>query len=535
MSGPGRLVFKIASDDAEFEQIHHLNYRTFVEEIPQHPPSADRRLVDRFHDENTYLIALLDGALVGMLAARGRRPFSLDRKLADLDRYLPPGRRVCELRLLAVEPARRRERGGRILQGLLDLLRRHGREQGYTLGIISGTTRQLKLYRHLGFEPFGPLVGTAEASFQPMAITLETFRETSRGFLRGGDPVNLLPGPVAVGREVRAAFARPAESHRSAAFLELFEDVRRRLRALTRARHVSLLMGSGTLANDAVAGQLSLLDVPGLVLSNGEFGARLVDHARRFRLRHQVLEIPWGRVFDGAEIRRAVAAGARWVWAVHCETSTGVLNDLSMLKDACREHDARLCVDAISSLGAVPVDLDGVHLASGSSGKGLRSFAGLSMVFHDREPVPAADRLPRILDLGHAQSRAGIPFTVLSNLVAALDAALRTADGDRRFADLADISGRLRGRLKERGFDLVGDGAATSPAVITIALPPELSSAGVADAMESAGWLLSARSDYLLRRNWIQICLMGDLGAVDVLSVADDLERVCTRRPVVTA
>ena len=71
--------FKIASEDWEFELIHRLNYQTFVEEIPQHQPSATRRLVDKFHAENTYLIGLCGGELVGMLALRASRPFSLER------------------------------------------------------------------------------------------------------------------------------------------------------------------------------------------------------------------------------------------------------------------------------------------------------------------------------------------------------------------------------------------------------------------------------------------------------------------------
>ncbi len=85
------LQFKVASEDWEFEQIHQLNYRTFVEEIPQHQPSSTPRLVDKFHDENTYLICLSNNRIVGMIAARGRRPFSLDQKLPNLDSYLPPG------------------------------------------------------------------------------------------------------------------------------------------------------------------------------------------------------------------------------------------------------------------------------------------------------------------------------------------------------------------------------------------------------------------------------------------------------------
>ena len=114
-----RLVFKIASEAAEFEQIFRLNYRTFVEEIPQHPPNPKRQLIDRFHHQNTYLIALEGERLVGMLAVRGRRPFSLDEKLGDIDRYLPAGREVCELRLLSVVP---NHRHGGVLRDLLQLL-----------------------------------------------------------------------------------------------------------------------------------------------------------------------------------------------------------------------------------------------------------------------------------------------------------------------------------------------------------------------------------------------------------------------------
>ena len=154
------LTFKVATEDWEFEQIHRLNYKTFVEEIPQHQPSASQRLVDKFHAENTYLICSQNQKLVGMLAVRGSRPFSLDQKLPNLDSYLPPGRTICEIRLLAIEKKFRGARGGQVLQGILALLWQHGVEKNYGLAIISGTMRQTKLYQHLGFVPFGPVVGT---------------------------------------------------------------------------------------------------------------------------------------------------------------------------------------------------------------------------------------------------------------------------------------------------------------------------------------------------------------------------------------
>ena len=159
------LVVRVAREAWEFEAIHRLNYATFVEEIPQHAANDDRLLVDRFHDENVYVVALRDRQLVGMIALRETRPFSLDSKLPDLDRYLPPGSSPCEIRLLAVEPEARQgaERQGFVFLALARALARHALASGFDVAVISGTTRQLELYRHVGFEPFGPLVGTPGA------------------------------------------------------------------------------------------------------------------------------------------------------------------------------------------------------------------------------------------------------------------------------------------------------------------------------------------------------------------------------------
>ncbi len=171
------LHFKVADRPCELEQVHALNYRAFVEEIPQHPPDAERRRVDPFHGENIYLVALDGDRLVGMLCARDRRPFSLDRKLADLDAWLPAHRRLVELRLLVIERAYRHKQ---VLVGLLGLGTELRAATGWDLAVISATTRQTRLYAHIGCEPFGPLVGTPTALFQPMFLRLERFRVTAR-------------------------------------------------------------------------------------------------------------------------------------------------------------------------------------------------------------------------------------------------------------------------------------------------------------------------------------------------------------------
>ncbi len=544
MSAREALVFKTASEDWEFEQIHRLNYKTFVEEIPQHQVSSAQRLVDKFHPENTYLICLCNQKLVGMLAVRGNRPFSLDQKLPDLDSHLPSGRKICEIRLLAIEKKFRGARGGQVLSGILALLWQHGVEKGYDLAIISGTTRQAKLYQHLGFVPFGPLVGAGDAQFQPMYVTLETFEMTAREFLRSSparsfhpSAVNFLPGPVAVRREVRRAFEQAPESHRADCFKSDFQATRQALCELVGAPYVEILLGSGTLANDVVGAQLTLEAARGLVLSNGEFGSRLIDQARRFKLDFEALEYAWGAPLDLAAVKKRLGKkpAPGWLWCTHCETSTGVLNDLAALKALCADRGAKLCVDGISSIGTLPVDLTGVYLASCASGKGLRAYPGLSMVFHHHDVSPAPGRLPRYLDLGYYAQQQGIPFTFSSNLLHALRAAVRHVDWNKRFAEVAELSVWLRASLVELGFVLVGQNTRTSPAVITIALPPEMDSVKIGAAMQEAGYLLSYNSEYLRPRNWIQVCLMGEGSCEKVVSLLNTLNRTCgRRRPVAT-
>jgi len=535
MSTRQPLTFKTANEDWEFEQIHRLNYKTFVEEIPQHQAAPTHRLVDKFHAENTYLICLSGKKLVGMLAVRGARPFSLDQKLENLDSYLPAGRTICEIRLLAIE---KKFRGAQALQGILALLWQHGIEKGYDLAIISGTPRQFRLYQHLGFVPFGPVVGSGEAQFQPMYVTLETFENTAREFLRSSpsrsfqpSAVNFLPGPVTVKREVRRAFEQAPESHRADVFMKDFGSARQILCDLVRTRNVELFLGSGTLANDVVGGQLTLETKPGIVLSNGEFGGRLIDQARRWRLDFKSIEFPWGQSLDLHAVRKAFEQNPApgWLWCTHCETSTGVLNDLNALKSLCDEFQVKLCLDCISSIGTMPVDLSGVYLATGSSGKGLRSYPGVSMVFHNHAVTPQPERLPRFLDLGYYSQQQGVPFTFSSNLLHALHAAIKNVDWVGRFTESVALSTSLRQRLAEFGFKLIGTGTPNSPVVITIAFAPEMSSQKIGGLIQESGYLVSYNSDYLRKKNWLQICLMGECTREKVVSLLNAMNRICAR------
>jgi aspartate aminotransferase-like enzyme len=180
----------------------------------------------------------------------------------------------------------------------------------------------------------------------------------------------------------------------------------------------------------------------------------------------------------------------------------------------------------------MPVDLKDVYLASCASGKGLRAYPGLSMVFYHHTLPSSAQRLPRYLDLNYYADQQGIPFTFSSNLLHALNAAIKRVSWERRFAELRELANWLKPKLKEIGFELVGEEAVTSPAVVTLALPEQFNSVKLGKAIQEAGYLLSYNSEYLRRRNWIQICLMGECTKEKLVSLLNALNRACFRKNV---
>jgi aspartate aminotransferase-like enzyme len=516
------FFFKIAITNDEFEQIHRLNYQTFSEEIPQHQKNEEQKLVDAFHAENTYIICVKENEVIGMTAIRDNRPFSLDRKIGPVEQSLSfPVNSPCEVRLLSVK---KEYRNGRVFLGLAQFLIKYCIKKGYDIAFISGTVRQLKLYGQLGFLPFAQLTGSDEALFQPMYLTKKTFDESIAGRILP-PTIPFLPGPVQISNKVMAALGKTPISHRSDLYKEKLEKAKSILGELVNSKYVHIFLGSGTLANDVVAGQLSLETGRGLILTNGEFGSRLVEQASRLGLNFDVLKKDWGQAFTREEIIAELSEETSWIWAVHSETSSGMLNDLGMLKEISKQHQLKLCVDCISSLGALEVDLDGVFLATGVSGKAIRALTGLSFVFHHHKVQPSLT-LPKYLDLGTYMAKESIPFSQSSNLLEALLAALEDINIET-FEKVVATHSFLNNQLKQFGFTIISE-ENSSPIILTIEIPSYISSAVIGDILYNHGYQLHYESDYLQRRNWIQIACIDHYETSDLEKMAHLLNRVIT-------
>lgn len=321
--------------------------------------------------------------------------------------------------------------------------------------------------------------------------------------------INFLPGPVYIDDEVISHFKRVPISHRDERFKDDLSATKTLLQKLTQCEKVEICLGSGSLANDMIAAQLSGLQAKGLILSNGEFGDRLIDHASRFRLDFVSLKKEWGEVFDYTEIAKCVEKSKpSWLWFVHHETSTGILNDLLEVKKIACQNNIILCVDCISSLGAVFLNLRDVDFASGSSGKALRSYSGLSFVFY-KNSVPVK-KIPRYLDLALYEKNEGVPFTTSSNLLSACKAALTVLlkNPAGRYSSMKEQTKTIRHCLTSCGIPVLIKDINTSPIVTTVTLPNNIPSLEVGDYLQRRGILVHYKSSYLQRKNWMQVSSM---------------------------
>ncbi|WP_075980596.1 GNAT family N-acetyltransferase [Bacillus massilinigeriensis] len=173
--------YKFASTKEELEQIYQLNYETFVVEIPQHEGNDQYRLIDRFDNENTYIIAKKENEVIGMICVRSNHPFSLEEKGINIHECLPEGAYPCEIRLLSVkEPYRKSP----VFYKLCEMLVSFCLENGYDMALISGFEKQISLYKRIGFIPFGEMVGAGHAKFQPMYLTKAQFEQSTRAMKR---------------------------------------------------------------------------------------------------------------------------------------------------------------------------------------------------------------------------------------------------------------------------------------------------------------------------------------------------------------
>ena len=178
-------------------------------------------------------------------------------------------------------------------------------------------------------------------------------------------PTRLLlgPGPSLVHPRVLRAMSTPLLGHLDPKFLEIMNEVQAQLRAVFRTSNPFTIAVSGTGSAGMEMALVNLLE-PGdtaVVVVAGVFGTRMADIVGRTGARLVKIEVPWGRVCEPAQIEEALKkeGKVKLVALVHAETSTGAQAPLEGVGRICHAHGALLVVDTVTSLGGVPVDVDG--------------------------------------------------------------------------------------------------------------------------------------------------------------------------------
>lgn len=340
----------------------------------------------------------------------------------------------------------------------------------------------------------------------------------------------MTPGPTPVPPQVLAAIAQPVLHHRSPDFRPVLERTLARLQQVYRTeREVLLFTASGTAAMESTVANLVSSGDRVTVVSAGHFGARWTALARAYAADVDLLEYEWGDVPAPEDL---AGRRSKVVFLTHSETSTGVVADLRALAAAAKETGALVAVDAISSLGAVPVETDawGLDVVVSASQKALMTPPGLSFAAVSEEALAARGTSPRFyLDWERtrtAQAKLDAAYTPAVSLIAGLDVALGLLldEGlETAFERHVRLGRACREGAKAMGLELFSPDDDTS-AVVTAIRPPDGVDAGdVVQALRDRHGITIANGQGPLKG---QIFRIGHIGYFDVLDIVAALAAV---------
>jgi 2-aminoethylphosphonate-pyruvate transaminase len=221
------------------------------------------------------------------------------------------------------------------------------------------------------------------------------------------DKLLFTPGPLTTSLSVKQAMLHDAGSWHSD-FNALVVAVRRDLLQIAGLYaeggwEVVLLQGSGTYGVEAVFHTCVPRDGKVAVLANGAYGERMVQMVIRAEIDHAVLRVPEDAQVDPGALDALLRRDAKvtHVAAVHCETTTGILNPIAEIGAVARKHGKLFIVDAMSSFGGIRIDFSacGIDVLISSPNKCLEGVPGFCFIICRRATLAACEGRSRSLSL----------------------------------------------------------------------------------------------------------------------------------------
>jgi aspartate aminotransferase-like enzyme len=293
------------------------------------------------------------------------------------------------------------------------------------------------------------------------------------------------PGPTPVPPEVLAAMSRPVVHHRGPDFKPVYRRCLDRLRDVFRTEtEVLLFTSSGTGALEAATANLCSPGDRVVVVSAGYFGERWAAIGETYGCEVDHVRYEWGEnpSADDLTTRLRELGGARVVFVTQSETSTGVVSDVKALAEAAKEAGALVCVDAISSLGAVPCETDewSLDVVVSGSQKALMTPPGIAMTSVSDAAWAMSERAssPRFYfdwsRAREAQEKLDAAFTPAVSIVVGLDVALGLLlerGLEAAFEHHVRLGRACREGVKAMGLDLFSPDDDTSAVVTAVRMP----------------------------------------------------------------
>jgi len=316
----------------------------------------------------------------------------------------------------------------------------------------------------------------------------------------------MIPGPVQPEEEVLKVMGQPVQAHYGPDWVETYNDTTRRLAEVWGTTgDVHLLVGSGSAGLDACLGSAAATGQTVILGVNGFFGQRLQAIAEAYGLRVVTVTAAWGQPLNPAGFDTALAQhpDAVLVGVVHVETSTTVVNPVREIGEIVRARKGTYLVDAVSSLGGLPLEMDAWHidLCASASQKCLGAPPGLA-------PVAVGPRgwevMDRVADKGHgwylnlrvwrqyARDWADwhpFPITQATSIVLALRESLLRLQAEglpARLARYEALALRLRRGLRMVGMPPYTPDEHLAPVVTAALGPPGVPTSQIVDYMARA-------------------------------------------------
>jgi aspartate aminotransferase-like enzyme len=349
-----------------------------------------------------------------------------------------------------------------------------------------------------------------------------------------------IPGPTPVPAEILNQLTQPLINHRGPEFAAILQRVTKRLQYFFQTTSpVLTFSASGTGGQEAAVANLFSPGEHVVAITIGSFGNRLATIAERYGLDVTRIEFPWGEAADTAtvETRLKSLAPYRAVLMTHNETSTGVTNDLEALAGLIRRlsPDALIVVDAVSSLGCVPLEMDpwDIDVVFTSSQKGWMTPPGLMMIAASPRAWEAnkTARLPRFyFDWELARKyleKWEHPTTPPVSLFYALDLALEKMLEEGReaiFERHQRIGDYVRWRAKEMGLRLLADHKNASNTVTAVLTPEGIDTKALLKTLREEDHVVFAGGQQRLEGKIFRVGHLGFFEEVDLVEAMDTME-----------